>query len=967
MDFMRKRYLMVFSIILIILTLSVVSAVDADDFAADGADGILASVDDSVDLSGSVDDGADEILASVDDSVDLSGSVDDGADEILASVDDSEDDDILASGDYGGIIADDIISKTYVELNYYDLLSDNPHSVCVYDESDYIAIIHAPTGSGGTAHISVGETYDSAIEIFSIGVQELYKEVDDEDDYYTYYYVRPDDFLPSLLEMYELPDLLYVKAEYKRGLTSLSNYDEGYVNFVLDSDHVRVEAPPEIVIGDIYNSYIAIYVEGTLGNISVFIDGKKIIDDSVYNLRYINETDSWRYYIPVFLDSLPVGTHTYSVSYYGGNWADVTISDTIDVTYLFEVYQQKDGVDYGEESLFNDDYTVLYGDDVTFSILLPDDAMSAEIKVNGKAYEIFPINGFASLTLSDFELGENILDFTYNDPYYGEKSYSLSLQVNPLYIPSTVLSGSDDGIRLRLPSDAQGELKIYMWDDEEYKWVSIQNITAVNGEVNYPFDDFPWSIGRYDILVEFDDEKYYLMNKTSIEIVPNVHYDNISIGQTAWIDISLIGVKGNITLFVNGEKWDNKTLTYFGKALFMISSDNLNLGRNVFTLKYEGDDLENTTFYYFNPEKGEFLPYEYELFVEPVFSMPDTFSQNGAGTIIVDLPEGTSGNITVYVNDEAVSTTRVHGGENSIAVSGLSAGENIVKLVYVGDDGETYEIYRTVTISKPVPQMDIAIPKDSTIPQFTISLPSDATGTLYAIVDGEVYQSDLKNGKATITIPNLPNGAYNVKVHYTGDAKYGGFKDTVFIIINTDLKDPKLAIKVPSIYKGKKAVVTITTDKAFTGKVKVKIKSKTYVVNVVNGKGKLSISGLAVGTYTATATFAAKGLFKSSTKSVKFKVKANVIKLKLKKVKVKKSAKKLVIKATLRINGKLAKGKKLKFKFRKKVYRAKTNKKGVAKIVIKKKVLKKLKVGKKVKYQVSYGKKTVKRKVKVRK
>jgi hypothetical protein len=108
-------------------------------------------------------------------------------------------------------------------------------------------------------------------------------------------------------------------------------------------------------------------------------------------------------------------------------------------------------------------------------------------------------------------------------------------------------------------------------------------------------------------------------------------------------------------------------------------------------------------------------------------------------------------------------------------------------------------------------------------------------------------------------------------------------------------------------------------------------------------------------------------MFYSSTKSAYFKVKATIIKLNLKKVKVKRSAKKLIIKATLRINGKLVKGKKLTFKFNKKVYKAKTNKKGVAKITIKKKVLKKLKVGKKVRYQVRYGKKTVKRTVKVKK
>ena len=37
---------------------------------------------------------------------------------------------------------------------------------------------------------------------------------------------------------------------------------------------------------------------------AVLIDGKEILNDSVFNLRYINETDEFRYYIPIFLDNL---------------------------------------------------------------------------------------------------------------------------------------------------------------------------------------------------------------------------------------------------------------------------------------------------------------------------------------------------------------------------------------------------------------------------------------------------------------------------------------------------------------------------------------------------------------------------------------------------------------------------------------------------------------------------------------
>ena len=83
-------------------------------------------------------------------------------------------------------------------------------------------------------------------------------------------------------------------------------------------------------------------------------------------------------------------------------------------------------------------------------------------------------------------------------------------------------------------------------------------------------------------------------------------------------------------------------------------------------------------------------------------------------------------------------------------------------------------------------------------------------------------------------------------------------------------------------------------------------------------------------------------------------------------MKVKKSAKKLTLQATLK-NKNPIKGTTVTFKFNGKTYKAKTNKKGVAKVTIKKKVLKKLKTGKKVKYQAKYSTLTVKKTAKVKK
>lgn len=244
----------------------------------------------------------------------------------------------------------------------------------------------------------------------------------------------------------------------------------------------------------------------------------------------------------------------------------------------------------------------------------------------------------------------------------------------------------------------------------------------------------------------------------------------------------------------------------------------------------------------------------------------------------------------------------------------------------------------------------------------------------------KMYDSEEKS--FSFVLGSLPVGKNMIMLHYmVADDELELYKghyiqhasDAIRVNVLERI-DPNLTISVDDILEGDSAVVKITTNATFSGNVVVKIGNKEYNVTVVNGTGTLNVPNLAAGPYTATAIFAATGIFIYSEKTTSFTVakkpvtpaKKTKIKLTLKKVKVKKSAKKLVLRATLKINGKAVKGKKIIFKFKGKKYKAKTNKKGVAKVTIKKKVLKKLKVGKKVKYQATYGKVTKKYTVKVK-
>ena len=156
------------------------------------------------------------------------------------------------------------------------------------------------------------------------------------------------------------------------------------------------------------------------------------------------------------------------------------------------------------------------------------------------------------------------------------------------------------------------------------------------------------------------------------------------------------------------------------------------------------------------------------------------------------------------------------------------------------------------------------------------------------------------------------------------------------------------------------SVKVVTADGRTVGageSVKFTINGKTTTVKTDgNGIAKIKISNVPK-KYTVKTTY--KGKTYKNTVTVKHVLTAS-------KVTVKKTAKKFVLKAKLKINGKLVKGKVIKFKFNGKTYKVKTNYKGIAQKTLNKNVIKKLKKGKTYTVKVTYIKDTVKTTVKVK-
>ena len=327
-----------------------------------------------------------------------------------------------------------------------------------------------------------------------------------------------------------------------------------------------------------------------------------------------------------------------------------------------------------------------------------------------------------------------------------------------------------------------------------------------------------------------------------------------------------------------------------------------------------------------------------------------------------------TGNVFVKVGGANI-TAEISNGEGYAISPILDADEYIVEVIFEGNKYfEACEKNITVSVEKIDPKLNITADTvyEGSDVLVIVTTHIDFSGNVSVKINDKVYNASVVNGLGNVSLSNLAVGKYNVTATFAETKNFTPSEVNATATVKTKPVDPNLSVSVSNVNYGSPAVIVVTTSMAFTGNVNIKVDGDSYVVNVVKGSGSITVGGLAAGSHSVVVTIAASDDFASSEKATAFTVKS-VISLVLKTVTVKKSAKKLTLQATLKINKKAVKGKKITFKFNGKKYTAKTNAKGIAKVTVKKAVLKKLKVGKKVTYTAKYSTKTVKKTVKIKK
>ena len=617
---------------------------------------------------------------------------------------------------------------------------------------------------------------------------------------------------------------------------------------------------------------------------------------------------------------------------------DITFGDTVPINILFS------------ENITSD-LTIILNDEII---------VNATIE-NGKAQ----VN-ISNLTVGNYD-GKVIF---YGNSYYSPIHESFTFNVNKLNSTFEINLNPEEGIIELFFDKLSGNITVNVAGN-----VYIVN---VDYKTNASIDLKDLSPNTYNYIITYLGSDIYNPSSkqgviTLSKSIPQLNVENIQnieLGQTQ-----------NITVNVP----DDAT----GSVNFIVSTDNEVVANqsspiNEGVAKLTISSLKIGTYgvsAQINDPKYYKTQYNMIFNVMPKISIPPVVKITKEGEITVELSNA-SGRVKLIIDNQEYLIQKIKDNKVVFIVDtdDFDAGNHTVTFQYIEgssfDDNvfaywdEETKQFRPIEYILQILPMEVApdSKSDNKDEFYEVYLRDengdvayDAQGTIEFFVNGvSVAVVEIVDGVAKLDISQYKNGRYVIGWKYSGDTKYAISSGGLILNINRKI----VAGDLTALYsEGKTYSVTVygTNGKVANGvKVTFLINNKVYssVLTKSNGVASIIISQTP-GTYKITATISGLSITKKLT--------VNHI-LNLPNVKVKRSAKKLVLKATLKkVNGKYLKGKKITFKFNGKKYTAKTNKKGVAKVTVKANVLKKLKVGKKVKYQATYLKDTVLKSVKVKK
>ena len=579
-------------------------------------------------------------------------------------------------------------------------------------------------------------------------------------------------------------------------------------------------------------------------------------------------------------------------------------------------------------------------------------------------------NGKVVKNVSNLDAGNYLIEITYNgNEYYNTLTQFVNLTIakasSAIKVYVNDSKYGEDTI-INVTSDITCQLFVKINNTIKDINVTANELQSINfGKLN---------ASNYTVIVSFDGDKNYNnasltkeFNVSKINASLIIQKEDVNVDETVNISILL---PNDATGSVKVTLGNNETIIPITNPIVYWKFTPTKGGNHTVKVEYLGDNN------YFTNKTN---------FTLIVKKLNPTISCNGTEVIVPNEPY----QITVNLPDDATGKVIINLDKNNYTIENITTAKTITipkinegsyncTIYYSGDDkyksyNDTRQILVNINRNVKISASDITTTNKNGKFELTLLDAKNnplSSELIIVYIDTDEYDvTTNKNGTATVYY-GLNSGEHKVNVYFNSTDTYNPLKTTFKITIKSEINNDQITI--PSLSSGSGAVKLPSDAK---GTITLDIAGKKYDFSVVNGVANIKLPDLASGSYGYIITYSGDARYTSFSKTGSVTVNKQTTPAKpvtkttltLKKVTVKRSAKKLTIQATLKINGKAVKGKWIKFKFNKKTYKAKTNVKGIAKVTVKKAVLKKLKKGKKVTYTATYSKITKKVIVKVKK
>ena len=622
-----------------------------------------------------------------------------------------------------------------------------------------------------------------------------------------------------------------------------------------------------IIKETVYEAHRSLYIyviNSAEGTVELFIDGNSFRNISTDDM---DEEDFEKYY-KFDLSSFGFGPHTYKITFNGNYELNEPLEGKLNLTYPFNV---------GKE--FDEEYQTIYLDsNLNFIISYPDDANGeVTITYNGKKITEKLVGDEDDVNeiyvaLTDFELGENNITFTYNDPKYPEKSVTLSINAVPrIFINGYPIryANEEDAISIILPADAKGNLVIYNvgeWNEtlEDYNLELIATVPLVNGRANHTLTEL--GLGFHTIRGVYDNEdysEYFDSENNQIYIVPDVIYDEyVYFNATNSIKVVLPDdFNGNLTVRVRSSEGteDEETYEFIYNYDEQIYSEIVNGTVTVPLPKLETGDYsifvnanEFSVYCEFNVREN--AP-EFDLNV----TFPSEITSDDNIIIIENIPKDANGQVELYINGTFYDVISVDNYDEFYLDYNV-IGTHTWEIRFTGDS-----YYKDTSKSGTFLKDWVEVPKEIyNGDEIDVSM-DGKEGYIELIIDGKTYKTEFldEDGDASIELNDLTIGTHTYELNYYDKnnakqlTKSGSFKTVYYFGTNIDEDDSY------SLTNEFKLIIDLPEDA--TGTVTVTVNGKNFTATPVNGFATIIIDNLEIGENNVTTAYSGDNKYPADT------------------------------------------------------------------------------------------------------